>query len=712
MKKTFLFLLALLSLSAFAELPWKIPEKARITKLDVDNFDFEKGAEQWKGSRNFTVEETDAKHGKSAKLVVGDPMKDNVYVTRLIPVEAGARYSARCEIKTEGVAPAEGKMSSVGACLIIEWADKDSKWIEPGSYSKGIWKTTDWTMVECSNLKAPEKAGYMFVYIALRAKGTAWYDNFEAVKVDQSIFKDYPQDGQAIATNVPKLKWGRQDGIDTYTVELSQNSAFQGDVLKLEADVDPFLQIRKALAPGKWYWRVSSPGYPDNAIWSFTVTARLDEYLLPPVINADHTRLLEKGDKYTFAIDAKDGVKDCSVTDGKRTFKMQRNGNVWSVLPDGGWNEGLNTIEISATAANGAAEKKNIWIVCAPKPEKVVVIDKEWRYSENGKHIFPLGIYQVKPEYMAEVKDAGFEVIHSYAWEGSHDEEAAKAYLDSAYAAGLRVFIGFDRGHHTKKGIVQNNQEVVARRVGKLAAHPGLFCWYLFDEPEVPAYYVAPKQLTGFADLVRKLDPYHPVVMTTWGNGMNKYRKTWDTHWSQCYDKPAVIVKLLADHRRLLLNNSPITLLIHCYDKKQSPLMRAKEPVDWSKFEPDYDWMRAAAFAGIAKDVNGLWWWWYNKGGDWMTASNNPETWKNLCKVVEEVRSVRPILNADGKLQMGTVTENDCKLEWWMKTVDGKNTLIVVNTGEKEVEATIAPEGVKPVKVKLGRFGVYNKTLE
>ena len=102
--------------------------------------------------------------------------------------------------------------------------------------------------------------------------------------------------------------------------------------------------------------------------------------------------------------------------------------------------------------------------------------------------------------------------------------------------------------------------------------------------------------------------------MTTWGKNMNAYRKTWDTHWTQCYDKPAAIVKCLAEHRALLHNDSPITLLVHCYDNTQSKLKKNNDPIDWNAFKPDYDWMRAAAMVGIAKEVNGLWWWWYAKG--------------------------------------------------------------------------------------------------
>ena len=70
------------------------------------------------------------------------------------------------------------------------------------------------------------------------------------------------------------------------------------------------------------------------------------------------------------------------------------------------------------------------------------------------------------------------------------------------------------------------------------------------------------------------------------------------------------------------------------------------------------------------------------------------------------MRSLRSVLNAEGAVQSGTVEVGEARVEWWMKTVAGKRTVIIVNTSEAEVEATIAPQGSAAIAVKLGRFGV------
>ena len=688
-------------------------ETGVVRPLEVLNADFEQGNIGWRLPKNGGLVQVDERHGVSARLVVSDPLTEAVYITRQLRVEPGKRYVALCELQTSEVVAAEGRMSSEGACLIVEWADANGQWMAPGAYSKKTWGTSGWTVAECRSLRAPAGAGYANIYLALRGRGCAWFDNFEFQELEEHAVKIFPDDGEVLATNAPCLQWRVPQGIDICEVELSRSAEFPPEAtIRRVVAVESRLQLREPLDGGVWHWRVNIFGNPDPAPGTFTVAAAPGANCLPPEVFAEHARLLAATDQYVFAVKADGGLRELVVSDAEvpetefETTRLAPDGQ-WQTRPLVGWRNGLNTIRITASGRNGVSESREVWVVCAPRPEKCVAIDSEGRYTENGERIFPLGIYQVEPEEMPEVASAGFEVVHSYRFESRQDDQGAREYLDAAAAAGLRVFLGFDRGRHSRNGIMQGNFEMLARRVGQLASHPGLFCWYLFDEPEVYEQYVPPRLLTACAELLRKLDPYHPVVMTTWGDHMNDYRRTWDTHWTQAYEKPAGVVATIAEHRAKLLNDSPITLLIHCYDKRQTAIKKSGEAVDWDVFEPDYDWMRAAALVGITQQINGLWWWWYAKSAaEWMTAAQHPRTWGDLCRVVEEVRSLRSVLNAEGAVQSGTVEVGEARVEWWMKTVAGKRTVIIVNTSETEVEATIAPQGSDAIAVKLGRFGV------
>ncbi|MCQ2402994.1 MAG: DUF4962 domain-containing protein [Lentisphaeria bacterium] len=677
--------------------------------VDVPNSSFDMGLEGWHHGTNATAVTEGAINGQCARMIVTDPLKDAVYITRLVPCVPSGRYDVSCKIRTEGVLAKQGKMSSVGACLIVEWADKNGKWIEPGAYSASLYGDKDWTLAECKGMRAPENAGFLSIFLALRGSGKAWYEDFAVVQLEESIQKVTPANGETLDTNAPELQWRRVGGVDTYAVEISSNADFPEDsTQKYLVDVALAFQLPSPLPPGKWFWRVTADGYPDANPFTFQTTVPADQDKRPPLIQADHARLLRQNDRYVFQAEGEVSVAD--QDDPSVQFDIATEGNLRAVVPQMGWKNGYNAITIQATGANGVIRSKDIWIACAPKPERSVVIDQKGHYSENGKTIFPLGIYAVETKDMPMVREAGFEIVHNYAWEFNKDDNAAKRYLDACTANDLRAFIGFDRGPYSGNGIVQGNFEHIARRVSTFADHPAIFCWYLFDEPEIVAYYVPPKLLTAFAELIRKLDPYHPVVMTTWGSRMNSYRKCWDTHWTQCYDTPDEVVKMIDGHRRLLLNASPITLLIHCYDRVQHEQQVNKTPVDWENFQPDYAWMRANALLGIIKQVNGLWWWWFAKDSqEWVTAAQNPATWKNLCKVVAEVRSLRKMVNAEGPVQTGVVESNGAKVEWMVKDVQGHKTMLAVNTSTSPVEITIAPQDMSPVTLKLGRYESYVK---
>ena len=691
----------------------------RYKKQEISNNGFEDGFGGWDKQANTTIDETVSHSGKaSAKIVVNDPMTDNVYITRHVPVIGGANYTAECFVKTLDVMDAPGRMPAVGAGLIVEWADKNHKWIAAGVYDCDKYGTKDWTKCFCKSLRAPDDAGYAAVFLALRGKGTAWFDDFSMTLVERSIDKLAPELGAVLDTNAPHFSWISLPGATNYTLELSQNENFaEGTVRSYTLEADTALQIPEALPPGTWHWRVNAPGCPDIQPWTVKLTAAIDRDCLPPVIHNQAQRILNANTPLVVEMTENSGVQPVVTAAAKGNAAIAvtnlppKDGKFYaSLLPEGGWKRGFSSIAVTAIDNSGNKATKDIWLICAPVPENAVVIDKDGCYSQNGHRIFPFGIYEVVKPDMLEVRQAGFDVIHTYRWEGDQDDVACRQYLDDCWAADhLRAVSGFDRGNGSGNGIVQGNLRHVAERVGALADHPALFCWYLFDEPEVPGQYVAPKLLTEFAELVRQLDPYHPVVMTTWGSGMNRYRRTWDTHWTQAYQKPDGVVRQIAEHRRFLNNDSPITLLVHSYDKEQSTALRSHriEKYDPNNFKPDYDWMRAAAFVGIAKDVNGLWWWWFARraGNSYYAVGSIDSGWKNLQKVVAEIAALRPVLNAVAPTKSGTITVDKSNIEWWSKTVDGKTTFIAINTSEEPVTATIPlPDG--PADLSFKRYEV------
>jgi len=669
--------------------------------LELGNAGFEDGLAGWTaGSTGSVAEDVHRGGQRSARLVVADPMTESVYITRQVPVVGGAFYDASCQVRTQGVVAKPGKMASVGAGLIVEWATPKGEWFGAGEYACNRFGDHDWQEVSCTSLRAPEEAGFAVVFLALRGAGTAWFDDLSVVQTHRSVALVSPEPGSVLADNTPTLAWRGAFQAAGFTVDISREPTFPAAATQaIEAQESP-LTLRTPISPGTWYWRVRAPGFEPSVVWDFEQTAPADRDTTAPVLLTRACRAtaadgevqieVEEDTAPPPAVAAHAGpLPIAAVRQATREGRHRL-----LVRPEGTWQNGLNPVTVTLTDAAGNRSEGIVQVAFQPVPENAVTIRRDGAYESAGSRVFPLGIYQVSPAAMPAVRAAGFEVVHSYQWESSQDDEAARAYLDAAWQNGLRVFIGFDRGRGSGRGLVQGNTEHVARRVAALSGHPGLFCWYLFDEPEIPDQYVSPRNLTGFADLIRALDPYHPVVVTTWGNRMNRYRASWDTHWTQSYSRPAEVVRTLAEHRRLLENASPITLLVHCYDQGQTPAFKAGLAVDPAAFQPDGAWMRAAAFAGITKQVNGLFWWWYADGNrDYYTVAHVPQAWQALGEVVRQVRELRPALTASGPAETATLATDGGAIELWAKTTDGERTVIAVHTGEKEVTVAIPGPG-------------------
>ena len=170
------------------------------------NGGFEEGLSGWNGSASMALDETVSHDGRrSVRLTVADPKRDSVYVAQMVPVKGGAIYDASCFVKTEDVREAEGHKESVGAGLIVEWADANRKWLTSGKYACGVWGSTDWQRKECKGLNAPDKAGYAIIYLALRASGKAWFDDVSFSEVQVPTEKVAPTDGSSISNNCPRF---------------------------------------------------------------------------------------------------------------------------------------------------------------------------------------------------------------------------------------------------------------------------------------------------------------------------------------------------------------------------------------------------------------------------------------------------------------------------------------------------------------------------
>jgi hypothetical protein len=112
----------------------------------------------------------------------------------------------------------------------------------------------------------------------------------------------------------------------------------------------------------------------------------------------------------------------------------------------------------------------------------------------DGKPFYPIGTYRDpsdRNDDFTGITHAGFNITHSYDFEGKDATiEQARAYLDAAQAAGVKVFMGIPR--HL---FFAREWNAIQKWVAALMDHPALLVWYLMDEPEAPKWRLNPAML-------------------------------------------------------------------------------------------------------------------------------------------------------------------------------------------------------------------------
>lgn len=683
----------------------------------IANPGFENGREMWIfETGNVKVVDDVARTGsRSAFIEVKNAMTDGLYIKRHVPITGGGSYTAECYVKTEDVRKDKCRQGSVGAGLIVEWLDANKKWIGTGEYACGLWGTAEWRKVECKRLRAPVQARYAFVFLALRGAGKAWFDDVALKRVSSSVEMESPAPGSRINCNTPLFTWKESPGARSYSVVISRTPDFSRDVRTYPTDGLMSFRLLDRLAPGTWYWKATAPGRENAAPWRFEQLAPLSADCLPPEVMTVAARVHSADEN--FAVTVRDDSFDETkiVFEGRTAIAGECVGKglrrfVFTPPPQG-WAEGLTVGKMTSRDRVGNSAGRRFYLLNAARPDNFVKLDGNGRYAVGGKPFFPLSIYEVKPEFMKEVRAAGFDNVHLYRWEGTASDLECRKYLDRCWAAdGLRAFVGFDRGRGGN-GLMQGNCDMVARRVGALADHRGLFCWYLYDEPELLDQFISPARLRSYRELINALDPYHPVVLSTWNNamvGIRDYRPAWDVHWTQAYGNPDGMLKIIESQRERLGEHSPMTLILACNDSALAEIRKRGGKPDPDAFARDYDLFRACAYLGIVTDFNGLSWWWYGKDRkDFYSAAQSPKGWRDFTRVVEEIRALRPLISGEGKALTGKAMVGDAAILWWTKQHRGKRWLMAVSTSEKPVEAVLDVPGLGKLRKSFGRYGVW-----
>jgi len=180
--------------------------------------------------------------------------------------------------------------------------------------------------------------------------------------------------------------------------------------------------------------------------------------------------------------------------------------------------DGTYTLAVSVTKADQVLHEARTEIAKVPPPPN----GHEWRLDENnvllhnGEPYFIYGWFSGTADDLAD-PDLPYTATQSYGAHWYDSEKVRRDMLDQiAQSGGFITTYPYPTPRMMDKDDWQrplNDEEKTAlrQRIAELKDHPGLWAWYLADEPELtPAL---PQRMREIYEIIRDEDPYHPQLL-------------------------------------------------------------------------------------------------------------------------------------------------------------------------------------------------------
>jgi hypothetical protein len=446
-----------------------------------------------------------------------------------------------------------------------------------------------------------------------------WFRNF-TIDVVQAVPAE-PINGQIVGNNNPILRWEATSDA-SFAVQVSDDPEFPegrtqayGPIL----DRDNW-QVQQALAPGKWYWRVSVASSslidPEGATYSPTQNFTVSENATAlPVVKTELPVVPAPGPR-KITTDSRGRI----LVDGEPIFLI----GLYGVMER---SEGM-VDDSYMTAANIAA---------------------------------------TEPVF-EEMAQAGFNTVQNYGT--AHGRaEATDAYLDLADRYGMWVLMQLT-------GVEGMHYDVIHEQLSASSHHPSVLTWLLVDEGDMKGW--SPVKARALRDFMRRIDPSRPVGMVV--RDCLNYTDAVDLLLPDPYTLRTTptpqydLYDMLVDSRTASDSAKEPTSVVSLLQGFKFEDWFDKPNRDKGRV-PSYEEERCISYLGIAAGHQGVLFFTYNGSASHM--KDNPGHWAAMKQIAGELRDRTPIFLAEEVAIPGSVSGDG--LVCFARQTDDGTYLFVIN---------------------------------
>ena len=351
------------------------------------------------------------------------------------------------------------------------------------------------------------------------------------------------------------------------------------------------------------------------------------------------------------------------------------------------------TLKQTISDPNGKVglEKEEAIHVVAKMPK--VYIDKDGFTVEDGKRIFPLGVYlgPTDDENLQRISDGGFNTILCYGYGSGKDPQA---YMQRAQKHHLKVVYSVKDMYPDLRKAGPDAMEKAAGYIKQMRDNPALLAWYTNDElgsewlPKLGEMYTQVKQL----------DPDHPAFQVLYQMGiMQKYFDVTDILGADPYPVGSADLTKTATNTRITMAAA----------HGARGVWIVPQLMDWAVYHedrtphpPSLDEMRNQAYQAIINGATGLIWYSYYdmmyekapRGESTKNMTLFNKRWADASSMAHEIDAITPaILNGERvSLDMPT----DAKVEAAALQYKDQLLILLANPYYQEEKVTLPlPQG-------------------
>jgi hypothetical protein len=331
--------------------------------------------------------------------------------------------------------------------------------------------------------------------------------------------------------------------------------------------------------------------------------------------------------------------------------------------------------------------------LAAPAAGQVEVVGDKCVLAD-GKPFFAVGIYSAGVADFPLLAEAGFNLVHTYAWEGKRSDPEGRAWLDAAHENGLKALVGLYRPDVKKMDF-----EASVRRIQEYRDHPALLAWHTMDEPAWDKEGdMGQDYMPAAHALIKQHDPHHPVTAVVCHFAdTDLFMPSVDILQADYYPIPPIPadwfsgtgfrgIRMFVDKSRQASDGGkPFWFVCQAFNYG---LMKSKGrdiPAEWQRF-PTLRELRTMTYTAVASGARGILYWSLGRlrrptDKDSPTADEN---WERLKTVTLELKELLPLLTADTP---ETIQEKDRVVA--MVKSDGEDTYIIAANYERRPTETV-----------------------